>query len=241
MIGCRPSLTRLVRKLFPLGLAVAVVLSAGCVTAPPMRGQVIWETGSDQVRIDPDPGKGRYTHPAQVTPNDMARLLRGVRSGEHRNVIHQLFSGEAKKTRTFRDDEIALLAGPLSSALAKAGPGDRVYFHLSESALEGGEVSTTGWLAIQDSVLVLQLSEAHDLHAPGSDISKYIRSLPDIPVPPTPFEATFEPEEFLAGQASLGSWFAPDQLEELRILYREALSAVPPYQLSVPQAMPKGK
>ena len=90
-------------------------------------------------------------------------------------------------------------------------------------------------------MLILQLSKAHDLHAPGSDISKYDRSLPDIPISSTPFEATFEPEEYLAGQSSMGRWFAPDQLEELRILYREALSAVPPYQLSVPHATPKGK
>lgn len=220
---------------FPGGAPVlalaAILMAAGCATTPPNAGMIVWEAGPEFVRLDTDPSGTRYSHPVHLTAAEVATLLRGVRSGEHRNVIHRLFTGEAKKYRTFQDDDIAHLAEPLAMALAKAAPTERVYFHLSEPNPQGGEISTAGWIAVREPVLILQLSEARDLHAPGSDISKYVRSLPDIPIPPTPFEATFEPEEFLLRQDSLGSWFAPDQLEELRILYRRVLTDVPQYRL----------
>ncbi len=215
-------------------LALSVMLVSCAETTPPP-GSVLWEEGLDQVRLDLEPSPIRNTHPVALSAGQIANLLRGVRAGERRNVIHRLISGEAKHTRAFRDEEILLLAKPISNALAQARPDQRVYFHLSQAGAGGGEVTTTGWIFARDPLLFLQLSEVHDLHAAGPDISKYIRSMPDVPEAPTPFDVTFEPEMYLNSEVSKGSWLAPDQLEELQIRYREALDELPSYILEEPK------
>jgi hypothetical protein len=215
-------------------LILTLVLSS-CAVTMPQPGPVLWEEGLDQVRLDLDPTTNRNTHPITLSPGQIANLLRGERAGERRNVIHRLISGEAKHTRAFRDDEILILAKPVADALAQARPDQRVYFHLSQPGAGGGEVTTTGWIFARDPLLLLQLSEVHDLHAPGPDISKYIRYMPDVPEAPTPFDVTFEPEMYLNKEVSKGSWLAPDQLEELQIRYREALSELPSYVIEEPK------
>jgi hypothetical protein len=142
-------------------------------------------------------------------------------------VIHRLFTGQADRTRAFRDEEIIVLAPALSKALAQATSTQRVYFHLSHATDQGEEETTTGWLSIRGSLLYLSLSEIHDRHGPGPDIGKYDRQMPNVPESTAEFDVTFEPEEYLAKVSSDGRLFAPDQREELQILYREALSTMP--------------
>ena len=176
-----------------------------------------------------DPDSTANTHPANLSPAEIGTLLRSVRSWERRNFIHRLFSGEADKTRAFRNEEIALLAPALSKALAQAAPDERAYFHLSHATDEGDEESTTGWLSIRNGTLYLALSEVHDRHGPEPDISKYERQMPNVPERSAAFDVTFEPEEYLIKVKSGGRLFAPDQREELQIKYREALAALPSY------------
>jgi hypothetical protein len=104
-----------------------------------------------------------------------------------------------------------------------------VYFHLSHATDQGDEETTTGWLLIRNGTLYLSLSEVHDRHGPGPDISKYDRRLPDVPERSAAFDVTFEPEEYLAKVSSGGQLFAPVQREELQIRYREALAVLPIY------------
>lgn len=206
----------------------------GCVSSTFLSGRVIFSEGLDEVRIDPDETPVPHTHPVTLLPSEVGTLLHAVRAGERRNPIHRLAMGDAPKTRVFRDDEIAILAGPISKALAQARPSERVYFHLSQADPTGGEVTTTGWIFVREPILYLLLGEAHDLHAPRPDISKYIREMPDVAESPTEFSATFEPEDFLEKAVSKGSWLAPDQLEELQIRFRDALKALPPFEIAGP-------
>ena len=177
--------------------------------------------------LEPDPDSTVNTHPVSLTPTEVGTLLRGVRSWERRNAIHRLFSGPADRRRTFRDEEIAILAPPLSKALAQASPSERVYFHLSHPTDQGNEETTTGWASVRGPLLHLSLSEAHDQHGPGPDISKYERQLPNVPEASADFDVTFEPEEYLAKVRSAGKLFASDQREELQIRYQDALASMP--------------
>jgi hypothetical protein len=63
--------------------------------------------GLNVVRVETNSGTERNTHPAALTPEEVGTILRGVRVWEQRNVIHRLVSGQAPKTRAFRDDELA--------------------------------------------------------------------------------------------------------------------------------------
>jgi hypothetical protein len=215
-----------IRSLLTITALMAAVSCAASPEAPP---KSIYESGRNQVRIVKDPESTSNTHPANLTPAEVGTLLRSVRSWERRNFVHRLFAGEADKTRAFRNEEIAVLAPPLSKALAQAAPDERIYFHLSHATDQGDEESTTGWLSIRQDTLFLSLSEVHDRHGPEPDISKYDRQMPNVPERSTGFDVTFEPEEYLIKVKSRGKLFAPDQREELEIKYREALSALPAY------------
>ena len=220
------TLFRLIRPLF---LLVGITVLAGCTSAPALPQQTVYESGLNTVRLERDPDSSSNTHPATLTATEVATLLRGVRAWEQRNFIHRLFSGEATRTRAFRDEEINLVAPALSKALAQATPAQRVYFRLSHATEQGDEETTTGWLSIRNPLLILSLSEVHDRHSPGPDISKYDRQMPNVPEASASFDVAFEPEEYLVKVTSGGRWFAPDQREELQMRYREALTVLPVY------------
>ena len=207
----------------------AVIVGTGCANAPESPPKIIYESGRNHVRLVKDPDSTANAHPVSLSPTEIGTLLRSVRAWERRNFIHRLFSGEADKTRAFRNEEITILAPALSRALAQAAPDERVYFHLSQATDQGDEESTTGWLSIRNETLYLSLSEVHDRHGPEPDISKYERQMPNVPERSTGFDVTFEPEEYLITVKSGGKLFAPDQREELQIKYREALAALPTY------------
>jgi hypothetical protein len=210
-------------------LFAALIAAVGCASTPDSPAKTVYESGRNHVRLVKDPDSGANAHPATLYPSEIGALLRNVRVWERRNVIHRLFSGEADRTRAFRNEEIAVLAPALSKALAQAAPDERAYFHLSHATEQGDEESTTGWLSIRNGTMHLALSEVHDRHGPEPDISKYDRQMPNVPERSAAFDVTFEPEEYLIKVTSGGRLFAPDQREELHIKYREALAALPAY------------
>lgn len=215
-----------VRGLFMLaGLAML----AGCATQPGSAPKAIYESGLNTIRLEGDPDSAVNSHPATLTPTAIGTLLRNVRVWERRNAIHRLFSGDADRIRAFRDEEIVLLAPHLSKGLAQATAAQRVHFRLSHATDQGEEETTAGWLSVRGNILVLALSEVHDRHSPGPDISKYDRQMPNVPERSAAFDAAFEPEDYLAKVSSGGRLFAPDQQEELHIRFREALAALPVY------------
>ena len=223
--------TRFQRNLITPSLfaVTALIAAIGCAAAPQAPPKTIYESGRNQVRIEKDPESAANSHPATLSPTEVGTLLRNVRAWERRNFLHRLVSGQADKTRAFRNEEITLLAPALSKALAKAAPDERVFFHLSHATDQGDEESTTGWLSIRQDTLYLSLSEVHDRHGPQPDISKYDRQMPNVPEQSTGFDVSFEPEEYLIKVKSGGNLFAPDQREELQIKYRDALTALPTY------------
>ncbi|MDK2745336.1 MAG: hypothetical protein NDI90_20740 [Nitrospira sp. BO4] len=208
-------------------LLSGLLIVAGCASHPSIPHKVVMQTGRNMVWVERDPDLVVNAHPVSLSPTEVGTLLRGVRSWERRNMLHRLYAGQSDRRRTFRDEEIAVLAPPLSKALAQATASERVYFHLSHPTEQGDEETTTGWMSVKGSILYLSLSEAHDRHGPEPDIGKYDRQMPNIPELKAEFDATFEPEEYLVKVKSAGQLFAPDQREELQIRYLEALKALP--------------
>jgi hypothetical protein len=206
----------------------------GCAGQAPRPASTVTEEGLNTVHLEPDQDGKLNTHPAHLTPQEIGTLLRGVRVWEKRNFIHRLLAGPAPKMRAFRDDEIEFLAPALSKALAQAAPDQQVYFRISHADPRGVEETTSGWLFIREPNLHLLLSEVHDKHAPGPDISKYDRQMPDVPEVSSDFDVTFEPEEYLVAVKSGGRWFVPDQREELIIRYRDALPSLPAHPVGKP-------
>ncbi|MEX5214008.1 MAG: hypothetical protein NW703_07560 [Nitrospiraceae bacterium] len=216
-----------IRRVRAAALMIGLSVMAGCASPPPAKTTSVLEAGRNVVRLESDPESISNSHPATLTSAEVGTLLRGVRVWERRNIFHRLYSGKAPRTRAFRDDEIALLAPALSTALIQAGPSERVYFHLSHATETGEEETTTGWIAVREPILYLAVSEVHDRHGPVPDISKYDRQMPNVPEVSAAFDVIFEPEEYLQAVESKGRFWATDQREELQIRYREALGSVP--------------
>ncbi len=208
-----------------LFLIVGLSIAAGCASQP-VPSRTIYEAGLNTVRLEEDPDSTSNAHPVTLTPAEVGTLLRGVRASERRNIVHRLIFGQADQTRAFRKEEIAVLALPLSTALSLAEPTERVYFNLSHATDQGDQETTTGWIYIQGSILHLITSAVHARHSPGPDISKYERQLPNIPEASALYDVTFEPEYFLAKASSSARFWAPDQREELQILYQDALAGL---------------
>ena len=215
------------------------VANVGCAAKTAQQVRTVGEEGLNVVRLEQIQDARPNAHPVALSPSEVGTILRGVRVWEQRNVIHRLISGEAPKTRAFRDDELSFLAPPISRALAQAGPSEQVYFHVSHVTPTGEEETTTGWLLIRDPILHLVLSEVHDRHGPGPNISRYDRQMPDIPERSGSFDATFEPEQYLVKVRSGGGWFSADQREELLIRYRDALPSLPVHPLDERAAPPQ--
>ena len=205
-----------------IGLSIA----SGCASQPVTSTRTILEAGLNTVRLEQDPDSVSNTHPVTLTPAEVATLLRGVRASERRNIVHRLLFGQSDRTRAFRKEEIAVLAPALSTALSLADPTDRVYFNLSHATDQGDQETTTGWISVRGPILHLTTSDVHTRHGPGPDISKYERQLPNIPETSALYDVTFEPEEFLVWSSSSSRFWAPDQREELEILYKEALAVL---------------
>ncbi len=216
------SVARSVRAVFILSLGLMI----GCAGTPVGPQTTIYRLGLNHVYLETDPDSSSNDHPAQLTSSDVGSLLRGVRVWKQRNFLHRLYSGEPERTRAFRNEEVAELAPALSKALEIASADQRVSFHLSHVTEHGQEETTTGWLSIRGNLLYLDLSEVHDRHGPGPDISKYDREMPNVPEQAPAFHATFEPEEYLSKVRSRWRLFTPDQREELQIRYRDALEAL---------------
>ena len=216
-------------KLRVLLVIVGISIASGCASQPVTSTRTILEAGLNTVRLEQDPDSASNTHPVTLTAAEVGTLLRGVRASERRNIVHRLLFGQSDRTRAFRKEEIAVLAGPISTALSLADETDRVYFNLSHATDQGDQETTTGWISIQGPILRLTISDVHTRHGPGPDISKYERQLPNVPEASAVYDVSFEPEEFLIWSSSSRLW-APDQREELQISYKEALAAltVPP-------------
>ena len=197
-------------KLRVLLVIVGISIASGCASQPVTSTRTILEAGLNTVRLEQDPDSASNTHPVTLTAAEVGTLLRGVRASERRNIVHRLLFGQSDRTRAFRKEEIAVLAGPISTALSLADETDRVYFNLSHATDQGDQETTTGWISIQGPILRLTISDVHTRHGPGPDISKYERQLPNVPEASAVYDVTFEPEEFLIWSSSSRLW-APDQ------------------------------
>lgn len=213
---------RIARVLLVVGLA----FMTGCTSVSPVPETVILKSGLNQVHLEKDPDSVSNSHPTTLSQSEVGALLRGVRVWKQRNLLHRLYAGESERTRGFRNEEVKILAPALANALELASPDQRVYFHLSHVTEYGEEETTSGWVSVRGNLLYLSLSEIHDRHSPGADITKYDRVLPNVPEQAPTFSVIFEPEEYVAKTRSGWQLFTPDQREELQIRYREALDAL---------------
>jgi hypothetical protein len=135
-------------------------VSAGCATDPPPI--VIHEDPSESVwlKFDPRSGAG-HSHPATVSADLMASVLRGIRV-RGRDVVGGFgYFADQDSVPAFLPKDIPDLAARLSLALSKASPKDMATFYLTRNELNRGKVITSGGVFVRGRYLMLIVANAH--------------------------------------------------------------------------------
>jgi hypothetical protein len=110
-----------------------------------------------RVQFDPEAGHG-HSHPASITPEQMATILRGVwvTKQDVFGLGELLQDPEAKPA--FSAADIVTLTPHLSEALRKASPKDLATFYLALGDPNLGKLVTSGGLFVRESQLYLILA-----------------------------------------------------------------------------------
>ena len=142
-----------------LGWIMLCVLLAACAVRPaPI---VIYEDRLDSIRLkfDPEAGTG-HDHPALLTPEQVAMILRGVRV-RHRDIVggFGLFADQ-EGAPPFMASETTRVAPYLSQAFKKASPRDMVTFYLTTIDPTLGKLVTSGGLFLRGGHLYVILANA---------------------------------------------------------------------------------
>jgi len=144
-------------------------------------------------RVLPDEPETSHTHPATVSADEMALILKGIHVRDHRLKVFIWISGEAEVEPAFTDEEIELLASKLSDGLAKATPEERITFYLSYPQTSVKRQITSGGLYVQHRELHFTLSNHRDIYGIPAYGMVYDRRYPVLPIVPKGFDVLFEP------------------------------------------------
>jgi hypothetical protein len=189
-------------------LTLAVVLvaaSQGCARLP-YTTQVVQQDPRVLVVVQHEISRVAYTHPATFTPDQLKAILDGVSLREKKKVPLRWFAEEVPPQKLFRPDELDVLAGSLASAFEKAGPEERIYFHLYMPGPNPNydRDTTAGWLAFHDPYLYLEIEYFHTL-LPVRKIDQYDYNFPLIPGSPRSYLLYYEPGRFWVNDPSSGT------------------------------------
>jgi hypothetical protein len=211
----------------------AVTGTMGCKTEPaPI---VIYEDRRDSIwlKFDPESGSG-HSHPFQISPVMMARILAGVYV-QHRDVVagFGMFFGDKEGDPAFTATQIAFAAPLLVEALRKASPKDMATFYLVSGDKREGKLVTSGGIFVQDGRLHLILANARTSPVSVQYENTYVfdqREEPLVPLARKKFIVGFHPAEAwvpnknLRGKAGYESYVDEAKLV---IVDLQALAALP--------------
>ena len=138
-------------------LLCAVAVASACVSAPAPRP--VYRDGRTvvELRTDRQAGSG-HSHPAVVLPEQMVRILAGIRVHKNRYAVHRLIAGESEATPAFNAEEASALAPQLVKALEAATPSELVTFYRRFSDASTGLAFTTGGLFVRDGQMYVILA-----------------------------------------------------------------------------------
>jgi len=166
---------------------------------PHVPSRIIYEDPTNFVRLErdhrvlADRPETRHTHPATVSADDMAVILRGIQVRDHRLKVLIWISGEAEREPAFTETEIELLASKLSDALAKAAPEERITYYLSYPQTSVKRQITSGGLYVQHRELHFTLSNHREIYGIPAYGMVYDRRYPALPTAPKGFDVSFDP------------------------------------------------
>src|SRR5690606_3227266 len=160
-----------------------------------------------------------HQHPADISSEQMAKVLGGLRVVPRTGFIGSLITGQAQAKPAFASIEIQALAPRLSRALAEAKPDELVTFYRRFSDAGTGLAITSGGMFVQDGYLVVVLANDRTLPTDGMNQNMVTDfdpvDSPLVPISRTSFRVEFAHPSALAAPDKRPSW---PYIDEGRIL-----------------------
>jgi len=158
------------------GAIPALAVLAACATAgPDGKPRVIWQSGLDYVRVEPQDSEAAppNDHPVEFTPEQIGAMLASVEIVEPGQRRFYVFGEREERppAPVFTATEIDKVDDPIAAALASAGPREDVTFATSDFhgvdpyGLIGDTLNTAGRVFYRDGELHLIFGEVHVAHA----------------------------------------------------------------------------
>jgi len=209
---------RLRRQAGWLGVAVFVLAAGSGCARLPVDTATIYESAFVQVLLQQEVAPAGYTHPAKLTADQVAAILRGFSLRAGQRVPLRWYAEEQPPQPLLREDENARLATYLVDAFAQAGPNERVHFALSAPGINRADAKTvtSGWMAIREPYLYVTV-EQHRAEVPIRHADQYLPNNPQMSPLPGSFLLFFEP----------GRFWRIDQAGVRALAYREFLKQTP--------------
>lgn len=169
---------------------------SGCARLPYTK-TVVHEDQRVAVTLQQEVKPAGYTHPLEITPQQLVAILRGFSLREEHRLPLRWFAEEAPPSRIFREDDLEVLAQPLADGLQKVGPEERVYFEVFAPGMNPRyrRDVTGGWIAVNGRYLHVSIEYFH-VQQPIKQSDAYDLNYPTPWTPPRTYLLYFEPGRF---------------------------------------------
>jgi hypothetical protein len=200
-----------------LALLVAYTAFGGCARLP-YTTKVLYQDRRVVINAQQELGQPAYTHPAQLSPAEVASILAGFSAREQQRLPLRWFAEEVPPKAAFRADEIEVLAPYLADALTQVGPNERVHFELIGPGFNPSmeKDALSGWVAVRDPYLYFTLEYFH-IQVPTRSSDPYDYNYPTPAPLPRNYLLYFEP----------GRFWVTDQNGRRAVEYRSFLKSAP--------------
>jgi len=168
----------------------------GCARLP-YTTKTVHEDSRVAVTVQQEVKPARYTHPVQITAEQVAAILRAFSLREEQRLPLRWFAEENPPRQVFREDELVWVSPYLVEALEKAGPEERAHFQLFAPGMNRAATRnvTAGWVAIREPYLYLTIEYFHN-EVPIRHSDTYYPNDPLMPPKPKTYLLFFEPGRF---------------------------------------------
>ena len=180
--------------------ALLCAILVGCAI-PQVPSHPIYEDPVNFVRLEKDARvlaewpPSRHRHPAQVSAQDMAKVLRGFSVKVHRITLQRWFLGESVWEPVFREEEIQLLAPALAEGMRKAAPDERLTFYLSQPITSMKREITSGGLFVREDGVHFILGNHRFMYGIPAYGMVYDKRYPMAPTAPKGLDLAFHPSD----------------------------------------------
>lgn len=178
--------------------AVVVLISAaaGCARMP-YTTTTVHEDFRVAVTVQQEISAKKYSHPVQLTADQVAAILRNFSLREEQRLPLRWFAEEAAPKPIFREEELVWVSSYLVEALQKAGPEERAHFQLFAPGMNRADTRnvTAGWVAVREPYLYLTIEYFHT-EIPTRHTDAYYPNNPAMSPQSKTYLLFFEPGRF---------------------------------------------